>query len=137
LLAERRAKGDNAVIAEILAEAFVEIVGEALVSLGVRAIGKLFRVRPDLGPVMATFGLALLGGAIGFLSTVAFPHPLVRPSRVHGVSVLLSAFITGLAMSQIGRIARRRGWKTTRIESFGYGFVFALAMALVRFVMVK
>ena len=34
--------GVIAVIAEILAEAFVEIAGEALVSLGAREIGKLF-----------------------------------------------------------------------------------------------
>jgi hypothetical protein len=40
-------------------------------------------------------------------------------------------------MSQVGRAVRSRGQEAAQIESFGYGFVFALAMALIRFVFVK
>ena len=40
-------------------------------------------------------------------------------------------------MSQVGRALRRRNRATISIETFSYGFVFALGMAVVRFVTVR
>jgi hypothetical protein len=40
-------------------------------------------------------------------------------------------------MSQVGRAVRRQGLEAVEIESFGYGFIFALGMAIIRFVFVK
>ncbi len=40
-------------------------------------------------------------------------------------------------MAQIGRTLRMWGRKPVRIESFGYGFIFALTMGLVRFWLVR
>jgi hypothetical protein len=40
--------------------------------------------------------------------------------------VLASPLITGLIKSQIGLVRRRKGEDAVRIESFGYGFTFAL-----------
>jgi hypothetical protein len=40
-------------------------------------------------------------------------------------------------MALIGKAMRRRGRTSAKIESFGYGFMFALGMALVRFALVK
>jgi len=79
----------------------------------------------------------LVGVAFGFLSAWMFPHPLVHPSKLHGISLLISPVLTGLVMAYIGRAWRRRGRTSVRIESFGYGFTFALAMALVRFWLVR
>ncbi len=45
--------------------------------------------------------------------------------------------IACLVMAFIGRTLRRRGRNSVPIESFGYGFTFALAMALVRFWLVR
>jgi hypothetical protein len=59
---------------------------------------------------------------------------LVQPSRFHGINRPL---IAGLVMSQLGRAVRRQGLEAVEIESFGYGFTFALGMALIRFVFVK
>jgi hypothetical protein len=36
-----------------------------------------------------------------------------------------------------GAVLRRRGKRVTRMESFGYGFAFALGMALMRFFFAK
>jgi hypothetical protein len=58
---------------------------------------------------------------------------MFQHNRFHGISLVLSPLATGLIMSQIGRRSRRRGGITVPIEKFGYGYVFALAMALVRF----
>jgi endo-1,4-beta-D-glucanase Y len=40
-------------------------------------------------------------------------------------------------MSQLGRLLRNNGRRVMPIESFGYGFMFAFAMALVRFLMLR
>ena len=124
-------------IAEVLFDAFLEIVVVALASLLIRAISKLFKAVSDVDPVATTFALGLLGALVGFLSIVIYPHPLVHPSRFHGVSVIASPLITGFVMSQLGRLLRSQGKRVTPIETFGYGFAFAFAMALVRFLMLR
>ena len=110
---------------------------ESLLSLLARAIGGVFTNFFELNPIAISIGLAMLGAGAGFMSVAVFPHPLVHQSRIHGLSLVLSPLITGLVMSKTGRVLRSQGRKTIRIESFSYGYVFALAMALVRFVMVR
>ena len=129
--------GVLAAIAEVLFEAFIEIVCEGLTSLLTRRISKLFKSISDVNPIATTFALGMLGALVGFLSVVVYPHPLVHPSRLHGVSVIASPLITGFVMAQLGRLLRNHGRKVVPIESFGYGFMFALAMALVRFFMLR
>ena len=47
--------------------------------------------------------------------------------------VVVSPILAGLGMSLMGSALRKRNKKAMQIESFGYGFAFALGMALVRF----
>jgi len=126
-----------AAIAEFLAEALFEFVVEAVVALVVRlfqeVIAKSYAIRPSL----AIPGYFLFGAAFGFLSLLFFPHPLIHPSRIHGISLVISPVLTGLFMSLMGTELRRRGKQSVRIESFGYGFTFALGMALVRLIFAK
>ena len=128
--------GVLAAIAEVLFEAIFEIALEGLASLLIRAIAKFLKTVSDVKPVAATLALAMLGALVGFFSAVAFPHSFVHPSRFHGVSVIASPLITGMVMSQLGRFLRNHGKRVMPIESFSYGFVFAIAMALVRFLMI-
>lgn len=124
-------------ILAVIAEAFLEIAGELLISLLARAMGKLLNTILKLGPVPSTIGVVLLGIISGACSCIVFPHPFFRPSRVHGISLIVSPVIAGFAMSQLGQYLRRRGAETIPIESFVLGFTFAFAMAVVRFAFVK
>lgn len=126
-----------AAIVEVLIESFFEIVCLGLASLLARGIGKLFKSLADANSIATTFAAGMLGAMVGFLSVVIYPHPLVHPSRFHGVSVIASPLITGFVMAQFGRILRNHGRRVVPIESFGYGFAFAFAMALVRFLMLR
>src|SRR5579864_7829162 len=56
--------------------------------------------------IFLNFGL--LGIATGLLSLAVFPHPLVRPSRFHGISLLLSPVATGWMLSLTGSTLRKR-----------------------------
>ena len=122
---------------ELLAEFRLEAALGALAGLLSRLVRR-FTVTVRRGhPVATTFLFIFVGVAFGFLSAWIFPHPLVHPSRFHGISLLISPVLTGFVMAWIGRAWRRRGRNSVRIESFGYGFTFALAMAMVRFWLVR
>lgn len=126
---------------DFLLELLVELIGEflfelalaALIDLALRAIAKVFETFRLVNPVLASIIYVLLGALAGGLSLLIFPHPLVHPSRLHGINLLASPVVTGLAMSQIGSILSRQGKNVTRVESFGYGFALAFGIALVRY----
>jgi hypothetical protein len=124
-------------IAEALFESLLEVIlGESIAFIARRTTRRQRKLN-RLGPVYATAVYALIGAAAGELSVLVFHHRLFHPSRLPGISLLLSPLATGLVMSQAGRAGRRRGRQTASIESFGYGYTFALAFALVRFLFVN
>ena len=121
-------------VAELLFEVFFELAAAALLDLLLRAIGSLFNKFETSSPVRASSIYALLGALSGVLSVLIFPHPLFHPSRIHGISLLISPVIAGLLMALLGSTLRKRGKKVVRLESFGYGFAFAFGMALIRLI---
>jgi hypothetical protein len=118
-------------------EGLLEFAAEEFVAFLWRAAAEVFEDSPMKNPVLATIGYLVLGTITGGLSLLLFPHPLVRPSRMHGVSLLISPVITGSLMSMVGYTRRRSGRQAAQIESFGYGFAFALGMAVIRFFFTK
>jgi hypothetical protein len=122
---------------EAVFEGALEYLFAGLASLLLRAVGAVFEISAIQNPVLATCVYALFGVLLGGVSLLFFPHHLVHPSRIHGISLLVSPVITGLMMWATGAVLRRRGKRVTRMESFGYGFAFALGMALMRFFFAK
>ena len=125
------------VVFEIFFEAAFEFAVEFFGTILWRGVAAVFDRSEFKSPVLAFVGYAFLGGVAGGLSLLFFPHPLVRPSRVPGLSVIISPVLAGMGMSMVGSTLRKRNRKTMQIESFGYGFAFALGMALVRFIFIK
>jgi hypothetical protein len=124
-------------IFEILAEVFFQVAIEAIVGLITRSIRNLFSETSAVSPILAAMGYLLLGLFAGILSVLLFPHRLVPPSRIHGMSLVVSPVITGLIMSQVGALLRRKGKRAVPIESFVYGFTFALGVAIIRFAFLR
>jgi hypothetical protein len=124
-------------VAELLLEVFLEAAMETVVAFIIRSVRNGFEESKALSPVLAGAVYFLLGAAFGAASLAIYPHPLFRPSKFHGVNLLVSPIITGSIMSQVGSVLRRNGKESVRIESFGYGFIFALGWAVVRFIFVK
>jgi len=119
--------------AELLFEVLFQVVLEEMVALVLRSVRNLFEESNTINPILAGAGYFLLGTLLGIASLRLFPHPLVHPSRFHGISLVISPLVTGLIMSQLGGLLRRKGKQSVRIESFGYGFIFALGLAIIRF----
>jgi hypothetical protein len=122
---------------EIFFEAAFEFAAEFFGALILRGIPAVFDKSEFKSPLLACFGYVFLGGVAGGLSLLFFPHPLVHPSRIPGVSVIISPVLAGLGMSMVGSTLRKRNKKAMQIESFGYGFALAFGMALVRFIFTK
>jgi uncharacterized membrane protein len=114
-------------------EALLELTGWVLVELGFRSLRETTVDREDRNPVLAGIGYALLGSILGGLSLLIFPHAFARSENLHGISLLISPVLAGLAMAGFGWLLERSGKRRLRIDSFLYGFIFAMPMALVRF----
>ena len=122
---------------EIFLEAAFEFAAEFLGALVLRGLAEVFDTSDLKNPLLASIGYVFLGGVAGGLSLLFFPHPLVHPSRVPGLTVVISPVLAGLGMSLVGSTLRKRNKKAVQIESFGYGFAFAFGMAVVRFFFTK
>jgi hypothetical protein len=123
-----------AVVVELLLEILCEVSIEAVVALIARFVRGLSANRSAINAALAAALYFSFGFAVGGASLFLFPHPVFHPSKFHGISLLVSPVLTGMAMSLIGSMIRRRGREPVRIESFGYGFAFALGMAIIRLV---
>ena len=127
---------------EIIAEAIlgfileflIPVIGEFAFDLLLRSLGEPFMSRERRNPVIAGLGYLLIGLILGGVSLLIFPRSFVRSETFHGISLLITPVVSGLAMGALGRWREGRGETVLRIDSFVYGFLFALAMALVRFV---
>ncbi|WP_457418845.1 hypothetical protein [Roseateles sp. P5_E7] len=119
------------ILFELLAELLFQIVGEVLVELGLHSLAEPFRRKPNVW--LAVLGYALLGALLGALSLWAFPNHLTRDGWPRLANLVVTPVIAGVAMALIGRWRARRGDTVLRIDRFAYGYLFALAVAIVRF----
>jgi hypothetical protein len=78
------------ILLEIFFEAAVEFAADFLGALILRGIAEIFNTSEFKNPLVACIGYVFLGGLAGRLSLFVFPHPLVHPSRVPGLSVFVS-----------------------------------------------
>jgi hypothetical protein len=121
-------------LAEFLFETLLEVAGGALLDLLSRTAAEVFELAEPPNPILTGLVCGFLGAAVGALSLAILPHPLFHRTRFHGISLIISPFAAGMAMSAVGAMHRRRGKSVVQIENFPYAFTLALCMAMVRLV---
>jgi hypothetical protein len=77
----------------LLLEAAFEFAIEALGAFILRAIAEAFETSEFKTPILACVGYFCLGGLAGALSLLAFPQPLIHPSRLPGISLIVSPML--------------------------------------------
>ena len=102
-----------------------------LVELGLHAVAEPFRKRPNIW--MAVAGYVLLGAGVGALSLWVFPQHLTRDGWPRLVNLVVTPVVAGFAMTLLGLWRARRGDTLLRIDRFACGYLFALAVAVVRY----
>jgi hypothetical protein len=85
-------------------------------------------------PWLAAIGYALFGAIAGGLSLWLVPDLFIERGWTRWLNLLLTPLIAGAAMDAIGAWRRHRDMGVIRLDSFSYGYCFALAMAAVRFI---
>lgn len=121
-------------IVELFGELLLQLCGEYLAELFGRSVRAPFRRPQPPNPLLAALGYALFGAAAGALSLWLFPLLFVSSPTLRLVNLVLTPLLAGAVMALLGAWRRRHEQATIRLDSFLYGYVFALTMALVRFV---
>jgi len=118
----------------LLGELLLQIVGQILFELGIHAVGQVFEDRKCRNPWFAGIGNCILGVLAGFLSLLIFHHSLAKHETFRLANLIITPIAAGSLMWLIGYWRTKRDRKTISLESFWQGFIFALGMALVRFI---
>lgn len=121
-------------ILRILGEFLLQIIFEALGELAIHSVKEAFRRPEPVHPSLAALGYAIFGAIAGGISIWILPNLYIGPQWLKIVNVVVTPIAAGGAMAAIGAWRRRKEKEVIRLETFAYGYCFALAMALVRFV---
>lgn len=118
---------------QFLGEIVLQIVFEALAEVGFRSLREPFRRPRPLHPFLAAVGYAILGALAGALSLWIFPANFIEPPALRLANLICAPVAAGLAMGALGAWRRRRHEDLIRLDRFSYGYLFALAMAAIRY----
>jgi len=118
---------------EIFGEFFLQIVFEVLASAGLHFVRNTDQGQTSNGSLKLVFGYALMGAMAGGLSLLVFSGAFVHSHTAKVANLIITPLLSGAAMAGIGLWRQRRGQVVVGLDRFFYGFVFAFAMAGIRF----
>jgi hypothetical protein len=118
---------------DLLLELVLEVVGEALFAITGAVLAAAIDDDDHANNVMAAIGHALMGATAGGLSLVILRQQVTPYFGMPGISLFVAPACTGLLLDSVGRWWVRSGNVRMALVTFRGGFVFALAMAFVRF----
>ena len=119
------------VILQFLGELVLQAIFELLLELGLHSLADTVR-RPQ-HPALSTLGFALWGAMAGGISLWILPNSPIHNPLFRQINFIVTPALCGLVMMLIGELRVKKGQDIVRLDQFGYAFVFAFSMALVRF----
>ena len=115
-------------VGELLLQAFFELLAE----LGFHSLANTLKRRRN--PALSTIGFTIWGLIAGGISLLIFPTSHIHDPMLRKVNLVVTPLALGLVMMFIGQFRQKKGQDLVRLDQFGYAFVFAFAMAVVRFI---
>ena len=119
---------------QFLGELILQIIGEAIAELIGHSVKEPFRRPKPIHPWLAAMGYLIFGGIAGALSLLLLPNLFIGTQWLRVANVALSPLAAGVIMAFVGSWWRKHDKEVIRLDSFAYGFCFALSMSLVRFI---
>lgn len=120
------------ILLQFLGEMLLQLFFEFLVEQGLRSLADPFE-KPR-NALLSTIGIFLWGAIAGGISLLVLPTSLITNLGFRKLNLVITPLMAGAIMMLIGRARGKRGQNLVRIDRFGYAFVFAFAMAIVRFI---
>jgi hypothetical protein len=117
---------------EIFGEILIQFIVEALAEAGLHTVNDWRNYKPN--PWLAGVGYALFGAIAGAVTVWLLPHHMVHSEVLRKLNLLVTPLAAGGMMYLVGAWRAKRGDPVLGIDRFAYGYVFALSLALVRFV---
>ena len=116
-----------------ISELFGQVLVEVLAELGIRSIwNSLGKERPK-NFLMSLLGYIILAALAGFISLYIFKHQIIGNENLRILNLIVTPFIAGYLMHLKGKSLVSKDKPTIRLDSFWYGYAFALVFGLVRF----
>lgn len=119
------------ILLQFLGEILVQVGAEFLIELGMHGLGDTFKKRRN--PVLSAIGFILWGAMAGGVSLLLFPWSFVANAAYREANLVVTPLIAAAAMTLVGRLRDRKGSDLVKLDRFGYAFIFAFSMAVVRF----
>ena len=119
------------IVIEVFGEIILQVVLQCLAEAGLHFVQKPSRESEARSQWLLTLGYALFGSIVGGLSLLLFSHSLMHSTLGRLASLALTPIVAGLTMSRLGAWRQRRGQQRLTIDRFAYGYLFALAVALI------
>ncbi|MCJ2187784.1 hypothetical protein [Novosphingobium beihaiensis] len=116
---------------QFLGELLLQFLVELFAEMGMHAMGQVFSRRPS--PRLAVAGFTLWGIVAGAISLVVFPHSAIHNPALRLANLFLTPLLAGGGMLLLGRLRAKKGQDLVRLDRFGYAFLFAFTMALMRY----
>lgn len=120
-------------ILQFLGELLLQAGGELIAELIGRSVKEPFRRPKPIHPWLAAIGYGIFGAVAGGISLWVLPSLFISTEWLRIVNLIATPLVAGLMMERLGTWREMKDQETIRLDTFAYGFVFALSMALVRF----
>ena len=120
-------------IFEFLSELLLQAFGELIAEWIGRSVKEPFRRPKPVHPGLAVVGYGIFGALAGSISLWVLPSLFISADWLRVLNLVATPLVAGLMMERLGAWREQRNQATIRLDTFAYGFVFALAMALVRY----
>jgi hypothetical protein len=104
-----------------------------LAELGIRSVGNSLGIDRPKNFLMSLIGYVILAALAGFISLYIFKHQIIANDNLRILNLIVTPFIAGYLMHLKGKYLISKNKPTIRLDSFWYGYAFALVFGAVRF----
>lgn len=120
------------IILPFFGEILLELFAQVLLRIGPHSIANVFE--EPRNPALSAIGYLLLGAIAGGFSLLLFPTFFIYYHTIKLINLFVTPIVFGGCMMLIGKYRSKKGKPLIRLDSFGYGVLFAFSMSLVRYV---
>ena len=113
---------------EMVAQIFIELTAE----MGIRKIGDAFDLSKPKNPIFSLMGYIILAVCCAFISLHFFKDHFIKNESLRLLNLVITPILVGMIMNLRGKVLMKRNQNTIRLDSFWYGFSFALTFGLIR-----